>query len=347
MFTMSFTEQITKQLISVIVPVYNAEKYLNDCLRSIAKQTYGNFEVILINDGSSDKSESICLNFCKLDSRFNYYCQQNSGVSAARNNGIDIASGVFITFIDSDDFWEPKYLEILYNTIISDNYDLVCASFRSVYKNGRHISSKLPRYIINSADELIAICYQTNMTIILGSCWGKLYRTSLVKQNSIVFPVNLKYYEDNIYNLQIFSKIKSAILIPDVVYNYRINNDSVSHKFTFKDLEDLLFMLKCRQEYFCRLNNFNIINFANFSIVSIFSSIRMILKSQPTYHKKVLIVNSILSNESVVEYIDNSRLQPKDSIKTHISIFIMQTKSAQIICLLSTMINVVTKILHK
>ena len=111
-------------LISVIVPIYNAEQYIDRCLKSILKQTYSNLEVLLIDDGSSDGSSSICKQYELSDNRVHYYHQHNSGVSAARNKGLDIAKGEYIGFCDADDWIESDMYEVLYSMINSSQSDI-------------------------------------------------------------------------------------------------------------------------------------------------------------------------------------------------------------------------------
>ena len=125
-------EMITEEnfLVSIVVPVYNAEKYLEQCLNSIQNQTYKNFEVILVNDGSMDHSESICKSFVEGDSRFRYFLKSNGGASAARNFGLDHVRGDFITFIDADDWVDENHLEVLINNIKENNSDMAVSSIK-------------------------------------------------------------------------------------------------------------------------------------------------------------------------------------------------------------------------
>ena len=111
-------------LISIIIPVYNVEIYIEQCLDSIKKQSYQNFEVIIVNDGSQDNTESICKKIAQSDARFKYFSKENGGVSSARNFGLDNANGHYITFIDGDDWVDPNHLEILIKSITENNSDI-------------------------------------------------------------------------------------------------------------------------------------------------------------------------------------------------------------------------------
>lgn len=117
-------------LISIIVPIYNGEQYLRFCLESLLKQTYSNFEVILVNDGSTDSSEAICREFVNLDNRFHYFEQEQEGISSARNLGIECSKGEYITFVDSKDWVEEDYLDILYQTIRENNADIAISNYK-------------------------------------------------------------------------------------------------------------------------------------------------------------------------------------------------------------------------
>ena len=117
------------ELISIIVPIYNVEKYLRQCLDSIMNQTYRNFECLLINDGSSDNSEDICREYVSKDSRFRYFEKENGGVSSARNLGIEHSKGEYITFIDSDDWVDSDYLEVLYNSLVDERADIAISTY--------------------------------------------------------------------------------------------------------------------------------------------------------------------------------------------------------------------------
>ena len=117
------------ELISIIVPVYNVENYLRQCLDSISEQTYKNFECILVNDGSTDNSKQIAEEFL-LDSRFRYFEKENGGVSSARNLGIECSGGTYITFIDADDWVDSDYLEVLYNALIDENADISVSTYK-------------------------------------------------------------------------------------------------------------------------------------------------------------------------------------------------------------------------
>ena len=139
--------------VSVIIPVYNCKEYLSDCLNSLQKQTFKNIEIIIVNDGSTDGSKDIILDYAAGDNRIKYFEQVNSGVSASRNKGFEISSGEYIIFVDSDDWVSPDYIEKLYNALIKEGCDIsVCSVLNcscriwQALPPPRHRSGLLPRY---------------------------------------------------------------------------------------------------------------------------------------------------------------------------------------------------------
>lgn len=127
---------IKNKLISIIVPIYNVENYLQECLESILKQTYKNFEVLLVDDGSTDNSANICKLYVEKDKRFKYFFKENGGLSSARNFGISNSKGEFLSFVDSDDIISNDFLETLYNNMINNEVKLSIVGYCNYYNNG-------------------------------------------------------------------------------------------------------------------------------------------------------------------------------------------------------------------
>lgn len=170
---------MSKPLISVIVPVYNAEKYLQKCIYSILNQTYQNLEVILIDDGSTDGSGQLCDELSKKDRRIRVIHQQNQGQSAARNTGLDLISGQYVGFVDSDDWIEPEMFSILYNRLINENAQISCCG-TAEYKNGKIVSyfnSNLKEnFTLSNAEAEKELIYNYRIT---NSLWDKLFHANI------------------------------------------------------------------------------------------------------------------------------------------------------------------------
>lgn len=224
-------------IISVIVPVYNCEKYIEECINSVINQSFKDFELILINDGSTDSSLEICKKYSRLDNRIILINQKNIGVSKTRKKGITIAKGKYIFFIDSDDYINKNCLEILLHNIKESNADIVCC-------NSVNFGADVKEAINIKIDEIITDkerIYGDYFSRYRYTCtlWGKLFNKNVLKK--IVFP-NMRYAEDTFLMLKIFSKINKIHLIKYIGYNYRIQPQSVSK--TLDDYTKLTDILK-------------------------------------------------------------------------------------------------------
>ena len=237
--------------ISVIIPVYNAEKYIPECVDSILRQTYQDFEIILINDGSSDGSEQICRKYEKEDHRIKVISQKNAGVCAARNIGLDNATGNTVTFVDSDDWLPENSLALLYDEYKKTGADIIVGdmSFSESGKSRRirvfdnSFISKDKAWIGEYQRACIGYGYNPNpgtkMNVTgLGSMGNKLYKKSIIESASLRFdPYTLGIYEDNLFVLHYLEHCESVSYISKSVYFYRKVNDSNSRGFKAKTLE--------------------------------------------------------------------------------------------------------------
>ena len=210
-------------MISIIVPVYNVEKYLDECIQSIHEQTYTDWECLLINDGSKDNSLSICEKWAKLDTRIRVIHQTNQGVSAARNKGIQMAEGQFITFIDSDDWIDNKYLESLY--ILGREYkiDLCVSGLIQNYPNGYTLAfhpSYKGSFSLNKKN--LNHFIDLNKKYLLYGPVSKLYKKEIINKYNIKFPIDISYGEDLIFNFQYLEHVNTIACIDKAFYHYRI-----------------------------------------------------------------------------------------------------------------------------
>ncbi len=218
--------------VSIIIPIYNAEKYLNECLESIVNQTYKNIEVILIDDGSIDKSPYICEKYSQAyDNVFAYHIT-NGGVSRARNYGIDKSTGDFIVFIDSDDYIDKSMIEKLINSLIISKADIVICGYSYLYTN-RLIKVLLENKIYNQ-DEAIKELYKDNS--IQGYSVNKIYKKNIIENNKIRFNTDIKISEDMLFVFEYLLYSNKIYTIPDSLYYYRMRKSSASN---FKNENDL------------------------------------------------------------------------------------------------------------
>lgn len=232
--------------ISVIVPVYNVEKLLRRCLDSIVQQTFSDFELLLIDDGSRDKSGQICDNYSEKDERVRVWHIPNGGQSAARNLGIDNCLGDFIAFIDSDDFVELNYLETLYQPMIEDEVDVVSCRYiayseeRDEEVNRKLRENQLNLYYFSNNHAIMKDFLEKEFKENRNFPWesyANLYKTSLLKD--IRFEVG-REFEDNFFNYQYFKKVKKAVATSYIGYYYYANPSSKTRITFYEKQFDLI-----------------------------------------------------------------------------------------------------------
>lgn len=225
------TEKHTDR-ISIIIPVYNTEKYLSRCFDSIILQTYKDIEIIIINDGSTDNSLSIIRDYEKKDNRIIVIDKENEGVSSARNMGIEQATGEYIMFCDSDDSVHPQWCEYMLEQIKRYPADLISCRYLMV-ADMEMISSQG----IDCRDSEPATYYDLFLLGTSGSVWNKIYRISVIQDNSIRFRSGLPIGEDVHFNIEYAKYIDNYRLVSDDLYYYTDNPDSAKHKWHKEWLE--------------------------------------------------------------------------------------------------------------
>lgn len=218
--------------ISVIIPVFNTEKYLERCLSSILTQEFEDWECILVDDGSTDRSSRICDEWSERDGRFNVIHQSNLGVSAARNRGIDSATGAYVAFVDSDDVVSPRYLSALADAILSADADLAVCGITINYA-GKPSEEKIPPSIKSfSLDSFhIAPFLALERDFLLFGPVGKLYKRQIVLTQSSPFNEQLDYGEDLLFNLEYLIRTQSIAVVSESLYRYEKKEETLSTRF--------------------------------------------------------------------------------------------------------------------
>lgn len=257
--------------ISVIVPVYNVENYLSICLDSLLKQSFSDFEVICVNDGSTDNSLTILEEYSSKDNRFRIITQENKGLSGARNTGMEYVNGNYILFLDSDDWIMENTLEEIYNYFKKVDIDILFFDF-IYYNHGDDSFSKtsfetLPdEYygkLVNYND-LGGLLYK-----LPHNAWSKCYKTDFLKKIDVKF-IEGKYYEDLDFHYNIIFKTNNLCFLKKTLYNYRIRNDSITTCGSIKSF-DIFEMLTNVEKYIKNANFYNKTKqeFFNFVIINI------------------------------------------------------------------------------
>lgn len=226
--------------VSVIVPVYNVEKYLARCLDSLVAQTLEDIEIICVNDGSTDNSADILAKYAEKDDRITVITQSNAGLSNARNAGIDIATGDYIGFLDSDDFIEKDFYEKLYNSVTQHNADVACASIIRENEKKRKELIKYDNVVVKSGiSEKFALVKAPEHCYV----WNKIYKTNVLKEKEIRFIGGL-IYEDMPFTADVLTKMGSVVCVPNTKYHYWVHNESLIKDASDKPRADKIFSKK-------------------------------------------------------------------------------------------------------
>lgn len=234
-------------LISVIVPVYRIEKYISRCINSILNQTYKNLEIILVNDGSPDNCGIICEKYANKDKRIKVIHKENGGLSDARNEGLRTFQGIYVTFVDGDDWISKFYIENLYNAIRSSEADLAISNFENVKKNCKIKKSPI-NTLLNMQVVTVEDCFKKllNQRGVETSAWGKMYRKNIIKD--LQYPVG-KLYEDIPVTTQAISRCSKIVIIDNIDYYYFQRNDSIQYeKFKIEKM-DAIYHMKDLNQY--------------------------------------------------------------------------------------------------
>ncbi len=211
------------KLVSIIVPIYKVEEYLKKCLDSIIGQTYKNIEIILVDDGSPDKCGNICEEYVKKDTRIKTFHKKNGGLSDARNYGLKKATGKYILFIDSDDWIEPKMIEILVNTLEKNNADISMCGFKLIQNGTANNCNWFKQDTLLSKKDALKMLLENK--IITNHAWNKLYKKTLIEK--FPFPKG-KLYEDVRIMHNVFMNCNKVAITKEYLYNYLMRNDSIA-----------------------------------------------------------------------------------------------------------------------
>ena len=241
-----------KELISIVIPIYNVEKYITKCIESVRQQTYKNIEIILIDDGSPDNCGKICDEYTKIDNRIQVIHKENGGLSDARNTGIDIAKGNYIVFVDSDDFIELTFVEELYNAIVKNNAEISICNINIINEKNKKIGKTgyEDMMIVKGKTILEKICQQKNIIESIVA-WNKMYSIKFFK--TYKYPVG-KIHEDEFLTYKILYQADKVAIINKYLYNYRKNNESIVGKKFNKQRLDLIDALFERIDFYKKNN---------------------------------------------------------------------------------------------
>lgn len=245
-------------LISIVVPVYNVEEYLDRCVESIASQTYSNLEIILVDDGSLDECPKICDEWAAKDRRIKVIHKKNEGIGLARNTGIENATGEYICFFDSDDYVAPMLIEKAYKAVREERADIVCFGYASVDIRGNVFGERIPKLGMRvCTGEAVRECLLPaligpdpktgqKMGVTL-AVWSMMFATELIRSADWSFVSERDIISEDAYSLlALYKYVQKVVLIPDVLYYYCIHEKSFSHSYRPDRYERIKhFYMKC------------------------------------------------------------------------------------------------------
>ena len=242
-----------KPIISIIVPIYNVEKYLNRCMTSLLNQTIKNIEIILVDDGSPDNCPQLCEQYALLDDRIKVIHKKNEGLGYARNSGLEVAKGEYIAFVDSDDYVSTNMYEELYNAAKTQSFDIVYCGVNAQKSNGKTYQEHVSDRILSSTDDIINFLANIIACDISStqersepmSVWHAIYKRELIEKHNIRFMSEREILsEDIIFDINIIPNCKKIRFIPQALYHYCYNENSLTQNFQRNKLSRSSSLLK-------------------------------------------------------------------------------------------------------
>lgn len=310
-----------KQELSIIVPVYNVENYLSICLDSIINQTYKDWELIVIDDASTDKSTEIIRKYASMSNKINpIYLKQNIGVGNARNEGIKIAQGKYIGFVDSDDWIDSRFFQELMNYIVMDDSEIAVCGVKTEYGNSKSSFYRYKYTSANCIDNNYALRLLTNThnidEYISPIVTNKIYLTSFLKKNKLLFDPS-KSFQDDFYTFFCLVYASKISIVPDVFYHYFQRPNSITHIFSKQlvdDCLDILLQIKNKlldENLFWEYNQ----EFYSFFERCLSSLLKMLHSRENDYNVQKEYLNYIITEcfkrftvKEIIQYIDNQRI---------------------------------------
>ena len=225
--------------VSIIIPVYNSEKYLENCVNSVINQTGVSFEIILVDDGSTDASPDICDNYAQNHSNIRTIHIQNSGPATAKNVGLNIAQGNYIALTDSDDKLEPQMLQKMITAAYNNNADIVCCNYKQIDEQGNisHLNYTNQLFVLNHEEGLIHFFSKDK---IYSQCWTKLYKRQMLVEHQIKNDPGLRTDEDFIFNIRAFVNAQITIIIDEPLYLYTHRENSLARDYFKKNISQYI-----------------------------------------------------------------------------------------------------------
>lgn len=325
--------------ISILMPVYNSQEYLKNTVQDVINQSYGDWELILVDDGSKDNSKNICIELQKFDNRIRFINKENTGVSDTRNIALDNAKGKYIAFIDSDDSVHKDYLKILLSSIEKSKGQLAVCGFkeRKISTNGQieELSRVFyPKEVI-AIEDMKDLIMDFGNSGLLNPLWNKLYNREIIEENNIRFKEEVETGEDFIFNLQYFRKINNICFSKEELYYYiRRNNNSITYQYIDNMYEKGLEIHNLLEDFLKDMNFYNSKNkyilYGN-HLMGVFSAFLNLFHKdcKLTLKQKKHYIKAIVNREYVSECAVNRK---RDKGLIGLTALLVRIKNSTIIC---------------
>ena len=286
-------------MISVIIPVYNSEKYLHKCIDSVLAQSYTNFELILVNDGSTDGSGKICDEYAEKDERVGVFHKENGGVSSARNFGIDNAKGEYICFVDSDDWLNEHMYITLIRSIEESNCDISYCGYFEVNERIKTTQEKRPNYQMGIGCDIINNVINADLSIPI---WACIIKTEIIKNNEIIFSIGCDYGEDQEFIIKCLFHSTKVTSIDKCLYYYRVGIDSAMASKKLNQFDYPLAMIRTKT-YLIKNDQSLKINIEDFKNIKITASLIFVVNMLSDSKVKIQDILSFIDKKGMDVYI--------------------------------------------
>lgn len=326
-------------LFSIIVPVYNAEIYLNECIESVIAQSYSDYELILVDDGSKDSSGEICDFYAEKHDNIKVIHQKNCGQSRARYNGMVMAKGKYILFLDSDDYWDENLLSEIKSTIDKTNADIIM--FNALRINGDHVTKFKPIFKEESETNIISkdeCIYITLSTSLNNALWKKAIKYEIIDLEKISKTLDLKLSEDLMQSIIMLDGARKIAYIDKYLYNYRVVSSSVTDIMTVDKICDVLYVRKLILEELIKRGDEKIIGAflrkASEVIVSCVS--RSAISKNSTQYR--IIFNTVRESD-IFKYIEQNLDRKVLSVIQRIEVSLIKHKNINVLAMLEKILK--------
>ena len=318
--------------VSVIIPIYNTEKYLCRCIDSVLNQTFDDYEILLIDDGSTDDSASICYEYAQRHNKIKAIYSNHLGVASARNLGLKLAKGKYIMFCDSDDYAEPNWIQTLYETLDKNPESSVLCAYSSLNIQKKSENKVTLTDVKTTTHIDISEYYYIYINNLSAFLWNKIYRHDVIKQNHIVFRTNLLEGEDLLFNIDYLKHIKDFVFIPESLYHWVDNN-----VYTLSRVFNPYYFDVLKEFYFPRLSIISDKDkqaFYDNSFYRFYTSMEMVFdeRNKASRREKIKYCNYILRSDA---FIDATKHAGKEQCNNKLK-FILKFKNFRLLSFVSS-----------